>query len=586
MFPSFALLDVPGGGAILFSDLQRTLPVAADNFCGRCAEVEAATAAGQHVVAALDYELAHALEPAVGAAAAAILGYFWVFGGRRELTVAELDTWLAQQAGDPPRPACVADFRPVLDAAAHARAVARIRDYIAAGDCYQVNLTFPFSGHCLGDPLALYARLRQAQPVAHGGLVMTPEASILSFSPELFIERTAGQIRARPMKGTAARAGDAGADAEVRAALAASIKDRAENVMIVDLIRNDLGRVARPGSVRVDAMCTIETYPSVHQMTSSVSAACDADLATVLTALFPCGSITGAPKVRAMQIIDELESTPRGLYTGALGWLGADGRFRFSVAIRTLQLGPSGAVRFGTGSGIVWDSEAAAEYAECLLKATFVNRAAPGFRLIETLRLHNGDYPLLALHLERLRASAATLAFACRPDEIRQELRDLALRHAAGDFRVRLTLGRAGDLDLVASPLPPGSDGMRAVFSPHRLDSTSPWLRHKTTVRALYDRELARVTADPRVFDAIFLNERGEVCEGARSNVFLRQTADGPLLTPALACGLLPGVLRRRLLETGEAVEAVLHAADLRDATEVYLGNALRGLIPVSVADA
>ncbi|MBW7900641.1 MAG: aminodeoxychorismate synthase component I [Rhodocyclaceae bacterium] len=581
MSAPFALLDAPGGGAVLFTDLRRTLPVDAAGFAAACAEVERATAAGLHAVAALDYELGYVFEPTAGTPPAGALGHFWLFAERRALAAGEVAGWLAAHAGDPPRPACVGDFRPRLDAAAHAAAVARIRDYIAAGDCYQVNLTFPFAGTVVGDPLALYARLRAAQPVAHGGLVMTPAARILSFSPELFVERAGGTIRSRPMKGTAPRAAD---DAAAAAALAASAKDRAENVMIVDLIRNDLGRIARPGSVRVESLCTVETYPSVHQMTSTVAADCDAGLAEVFAALFPCGSITGAPKVRAMQIVRELEPAPRGLYTGALGWVGPGGDFRFAVAIRTLLLDADGGLRYGVGSGIVWDSEAAAEYAECLLKASFVTRADPGFRLIETLRLEDGDYPLLALHLDRLQTSAGALAFACDREAAAGALRALAAEWPQGVFRVRLTLGRGGDVELAAAPLAATPPGLRAVLSPQRLDSRSPWLRHKTTVRDLYERELARVGADPAAFDAIFLNERGEVCEGARSSVFVRRAAGGPLLTPPLACGLLPGVLRRQLLERGEAVEAVLYEADLRCAAELWLGNALRGLLPVTLS--
>lgn len=579
----FALLDAPGGGSFLFSGLQRTLVVSAGTLRAVCAEIERATAAGLHAVAALDYELGYACEPAAGPAPTGTLGHCWLFAERRALSAGEVAAWLARQAGAPLPPATVAGFAAQLDAAAHARAVGRIRDYIAAGDCYQVNLTFPFAGTCLGDPLALYARLRAAQPVAHGGLLMTPEACLLSFSPELFVERTGGVIRSRPMKGTAARGADPAADAAARAALAASAKDRAENVMIVDLIRNDLGRVARPGSVRVEALCAVETYPSVHQMTSAVAADCDADLAAVLAALFPCGSITGAPKVRAMQIIRELEATPRGPYTGALGWVGAGGDFRFSVAIRTLQVAADGSLRYGVGSGIVWDSEPAAEYAECLLKASFVTRADPGFRLIETLRLEDGAYPRLALHLDRLQASAATLAFACDREAVAGALRALAARQPAGVFRVRVTLGRGGDLDLGSAPLAATPATMAATLSPLRLDSRNGWLRHKTTVRDLFDRELARVGADPSLFDAIFLNERGEVCEGARSNVFVRRARGGPLLTPPLACGLLPGVLRRQLLDSGEAVEAVLFEADLRGAAELCLGNALRGLVRVEL---
>ncbi|MDQ5904280.1 MAG: para-aminobenzoate synthetase / 4-amino-4-deoxychorismate lyase [Pseudomonadota bacterium] len=582
----FALLDVPGGGAFLFEGLLTTLVVSTpEDFAALCADAEVRAESGQHVVAALDYELGKVFEPRSGIPPAGGLGNFWVFSERRFLPPEALASWFSEMAGDPPRPATVLDFQPGLDEPGHAQAVARIRDYIAAGDCYQVNFTFPFSGTCLGDPIALYARLRAAQPVAHGGLVVFPEGCILSLSPELFIERENGLIRSRPMKGTASRSENAAADDRALAALQTSAKDRAENVMIVDLIRNDLGRVAQPGSVCVESVCEIERYPSVYQMTSTVTAACNAPLPEVLAALFPCGSITGAPKVRAMQIIGELEQVPRGLYTGALGWIGNRGGFCFNVAIRTLLVDAESRVRYGVGSGIVWDSQAASEYAECLLKASFVMRAAPGFRLIETLRLSEGEYPQQALHLDRLQSSAQALGFSCDVAVLQRLLDEFAHQQGSGVFRVRLTLGRAGDVELSVGHLLPTAGAVRAVLSPHRINSREPWLRYKTTVRDLYEQELERVQGMPSVFDAIFLNERGEVCEGARSNVFVRMAPGEPLLTPPLGCGLLPGVLRRQLLESGEALERMLREADLRNATELYLGNALRGLVRVLLED-
>lgn len=585
MDKAFALLDAPGGGALLFEGLLRTLTVAdVGEYAPVCAAVEAALADGVAVVAALDYEMGYLIEPSAGPAPGGALAVFWLFARRTTLAPAALAEWLAEQSGDPPRPAALLDFAPQLDESAYRAAVERIRDYIAAGDCYQVNFTFFFAGRCLGDPLALYARLRRAQPVACGGIVMVPGTTVLSLSPEIFVERHGGRIAARPMKGTAARLGDAVLDARARRDLALSDKDRAENVMIVDLIRNDLGRIAESGSVRVDTLCEVEDYPSLFQMTSSVSATSHADLASVLRALFPCGSITGAPKVRAMQIVRSLEQAPRGLYTGALGWLAAGGEFRFNVAIRTLILDAAGNARLGVGSGIVWDSDPAAEYRECLLKSRFVFAADPGFRLIETLRLSDGDFPLRERHLRRLCASASALAFACDAGAVDRALDSLAADAARGEFRVRLTLGRDGSIETGVSPLSPTPSGQRYVFSRHRLSSEDMWLRHKTTARTRYDAELRRIGANPALFDALFLNERGEVCEGARTNVFVRQVAGGPLLTPPLSCGLLPGVLRGQLLESGAAIEAVLTPGDLARAAEVYLGNALRGLVPVSCA--
>lgn len=596
--PALALLDLPDGGALLCQDLRKEIVLTTRGLhepgalAARLAPAVAAAEAGLGVVLALDYELGQALEPAAGAVDSPVAGLpseggrIAVFERCTRLSRDELARWLSASAGEPPEPAVVADFAPRWDAARYVAEVERIRTWIAAGDCYQVNLTFPFAGRCLGDPLALYARLRRAQPVAHGGFLRLPGRTILSLSPELFVSRTGGRLLARPMKGTAPRGPDPQTDAEYRAALAASEKDRAENVMIVDLIRNDLGRVARPGTVAVDALCAIEAYPSVFQMTSTVRAESDAAFAEVLRALFPCGSITGAPKIRAMQIIRALEQRDRGIYTGALGWLGRGGDFSLNVAIRTLQIDGCGQVSYSVGSGIVWDSEPGAEYRECLLKARFVQDAEPGFRLIETVRLDNGQIPLRAWHHARLEAALAALGFA--PDGACAAARTLdtvAARHPTGVWRVRLTVGRQGDVAVDVGPLaplasPPG--GWRASFAEERLASGDPWLRFKTTVRARYDAALAALADTPAVFDRIFLNERDEVCEGARSNVFIPSAQDPDVLeTPPLACGVLPGVLRQSLLAAGRARERVLTRADLESAPSVFLGNALRGLVAV-----
>ena len=452
----------------------------------------------------------------------------------------------------------------------------RIRRYIAAGDCYQVNLTFPLDGEAFGNPARLYQALRAAQPVRYGAFIAHAGGAILSRSPELFLERQGQRLASRPMKGTAPRHTDP-------AALAASEKDRAENVMIVDLIRNDMGRLAPPGGVRVEDLCRIEAYPTVWQMTSRVVAEpVDASLPEIFRALFPCGSITGAPKIRAMEIIRELEERPRGLYCGALGWIRPGGDFRFSVPIRSLFIDAAGKARLDVGSGIVIDSRAGAEWAECHLKSRFLTALPKGLRLIETLRLEPGaGYPFLTEHLERLAASAAALDF---PFDEAAFLAGLAQIHADDARRVRVTLGQAGDFSFENASLAAGApgDSPTIVVSPCRVDSRDLLLRHKTTARALYDSELARVMAAGH-FDAVFLNEKGELTEGARTNVFVER--GGVLMTPPLAAGLLNGVLRRRLLREGRAVEARLGLDDLLAAEAVFVGNGLRGLVRVRVVD-
>jgi para-aminobenzoate synthetase/4-amino-4-deoxychorismate lyase len=398
----------------------------------------------------------------------------------------------------------------------------------------------------------------------------------------LFFERSGERVLTRPMKGTAPRGATPEDDEAQRMALLASEKERAENIMIVDLLRNDLGRLAAPGKVRVESLCEAEAYPTLWQVVSSVSADLpDARLHDLFRALFPCGSITGAPKIRAMQRIADLEITPRGLYSGALGWVAPGGDCRFNVAIRTLEVAPDGRASLGVGSGIVIDSDPGCEYAECLLKSRFLTGFDPGFELIETMRLEFGTYPLLTLHLQRLAASARALGFACNVPALAAALAEHSSVCAAGIHRVRLTLAHDGQYRIDLAEMTDDGAPCHVVLADERLDADDYLLRHKTSARSLYDRALARLAAHPDVFDAIFLNTRGEVCEGARSNVFIER--GGVLLTPPLSCGLLPGVMRRHLLESGRALECVLTLDDLLNAPAIHMANALRGLIPVSL---
>nr|WP_234086229.1 aminodeoxychorismate synthase component I [Azonexus sp. R2A61] len=495
------------------------------------------------------------------------LARFWRFADCRRLTVPEAEAWLSRQR--PGRAAGVGGLCSSRDEKTYLAAVDRIKAWISAGDCYQVNFTFPLDCRVFGHPLDLYAALRERQPAGYGGFVGDGRSAVVSLSPELFVERRAGRLRTRPMKGTAPLAAPL-------AQLRDSPKDRAENLMIVDLLRNDLGRIATPGSVRVERLFDVEDYPTVRQMVSEISAmAPDASFGDILEALFPCGSITGAPKIRAMQIIGELENAPRGLYTGALGWLAPDGDFRLNVAIRTLEIAAGGRGRVGVGSGIVADSDPAAEWQECALKLAFLRDLDPGIKLIETLRRDNGVYPMWAGHYARLKRSAAWLGF---PIDEQGLFRALAAQPVAGTWRVRLTLDKAGRIEVAAFPLEAAAPNERlAVLAEVRIDADDPLRRHKTTERAEYDAALAGLPADGAVFDAVFLNRRGEVAEGARSNVFVER--DGYLLTPPLSSGALPGVLRDSLLAQGKAREAVLYPADLSDG--FWLGNALRGLIRV-----
>jgi para-aminobenzoate synthetase/4-amino-4-deoxychorismate lyase len=352
--------------------------------------------------------------------------------------------------------------------------------------------------------------------------------------------------------------------------------------MIVDLIRNDLGRIARIGSVKVDGLFEVETYETVHQMISTVSARLLPDIGAdaVIRRLFPCGSITGAPKIRAMEIIRELEAGPRDVYTGAIGWFAPDGDLCLNVAIRTLKIDQGGHGEMGIGSGLVYDSDEAAEYEECLLKARFLTVPHRPFELIETmLWQREAGWTLMERHLERLHRSAAYFGFPCDPETVRAQLEAASLGFAGACCRVRLLLDREGAIRIAATAIPvPSTAGlMRYAISDRATDSRDPFLFHKTTRRELYDGELERLSRETGCDEVLFLNERGELTEGSRTNLFLER--GGRLLTPPLSSGLLDGTLRRELLATGRAQEAVLTLEDLARAEHVFLGNSVRGLL-------
>jgi len=490
------------------------------------------------------------------------------------------------------------DVRLESDAGAWAARVAAVREALAAGDSYQVNLTTAFRCR-VGDVREAYRALSAAQPVPFGALLDAGAVRIASCSPELFVraERDGARLRltTRPMKGTAPRRADPETDATAAAALRADPKSRAENVMIVDLLRHDLGRLARPGSVVVERLLDVEAYRSLWQLTSTVAA--DAPptttLAALLSALFPCGSITGAPKRRTMELIAAIEDAPRGVYTGAIGFAlpragGGLGSSTWSVAIRTLVArGPDG--RLGVGGGILVDSDAAAEYDELLAKGRFLAEPRPPLALFETMRWEAGELCRWPRHRARLAASAATLGLPFDASAAEAAIAAAVTRarcespagDAARTLRVRLELREDGALEADALPHDDGPPGPDVAWSQVPIVADDPARRHKTRDRALYDEASAWARA-AGMADVLFLNEHGRVAEGAISNVFVLG-ADGRWRTPPVADGALPGVLRGELLERGEAVEARLTPADLRPGS-VAIGNALRGLRRVRIA--
>jgi para-aminobenzoate synthetase/4-amino-4-deoxychorismate lyase len=538
------------------------------------ARLREAAGRGRYCAGFIAYEAGHALEaklaPLCRAAPAGAppLLWFGLFDAPEEVCVeALLPDPASAWTGTP---------RPLVERSAHEATVEQAIAHIEAGDIYQANLTFQAEVAVAGPPLGLYAGLRRRAQAGHGGIVFTGAHWLLSCSPELFFTLDAGRLTTRPMKGTASRSGD---DAAAVEALRQDPKQRAENLMIVDLLRNDLSRVSKPGSVKVPSLFAVETYPTVHQMTSTIVSELEEgrDAVDVLEAIFPCGSVTGAPKIRAMQIIDELEHGPRAAYTGSIGSLSPGGDASFNVAIRTLTLEAGGSRAFmGLGSGIVADSRAEDEWGECLAKGAFVSDPDRSFDLIETMRFdpHEGLVDT-DRHLARMKRSAEALDFTFDRHGARNELQAATFR-LREPKKLRLQLSRTGALAIEVRALPkPPSSPVQTALVPLPVSPEDFRLRHKTSDRAFYDE--ARAAAG--TFEVVFQDEAGFLTEGSFTHVFVRR--GGSLVTPPLGRGLLPGILRERLIESGEAVEGDLVPADL--VSGFYLGNALRGLIPATL---
>jgi para-aminobenzoate synthetase / 4-amino-4-deoxychorismate lyase len=556
-------LDSSGWGPLAFGPPRQVIEAhALADVVPAIRAAEGAARAGRWVVGFVAYEAAPAFDPALrvrpGSGPLAWFGVHDVPPG-------------------PPMPgptdARIADLAPELDAAAHAAAVGAIREAVAAGAVYQVNFTFRLRGRLEGDPLDLYRRLRGAQGSGDTAYVRAGSRAVISASPELFLVRRGDRVITRPMKGTARRGRFPEEDEQARLGLAASEKDRAENVMIADLLRNDLGRVAATGSVEAGPLLEVERLRTVWQLTSTVSARLrpGTDLADLLGAAFPCGSVTGAPKVAAMRLAADLEHSPRGAYCGAVGAIAPGGDACFNVGIRTAVVDlASGSATYGTGGGITWDSDQAAEWDEALAK-TRILEVEPGLpTLLETMRLEGGRVALLDGHLARLSGSAGYHGLPVDVAALRRRI-----EAEAGDARLRLLLDPSGAVRLEHSPLPAPVAGPAPVaFSTEPVDRRDPALFHKTTRRAPYERRRA---GRPDAFDVLLLNREGEVTEGTFTNVVAE--VGGERLTPPLDAGLLPGVFRAGLLARGEVRERRLLPGDLSRARRLWLVNALRGWI-------
>ncbi len=536
--------------------------------------VEAAAAAGRWAAGFVAYEAAPAFDPAlrVRRPARGPLAWFAVFDhpAEPEVTSGAGARFLA--------------IEPDVSRREHRIAVQAVRAALGRGAAYQVNLTFRLRGRFEGDPLALYQRLRAAQGGCYGALLQLGSRVIVSASPELFFQRRGDLLTARPMKGTARRGRFAEEDDRAAAALAASEKDRAENVMIADLMRNDIGRVARTGTVRLAELCAVERYRTILQMTSTVEGRLvpGAGLDAIFGALFPCGSVTGAPKPSAMGLIADLEQSPRGAYCGAVGVVAPGGDASFNVAIRTLDLDlDTGRAVYGTGGGITWLSSPEGEWDEALAKSAVLSEPDAALHLVETMRLEGRACQRLERHLARLESSARYLGFPFDALRVRRAIEREARASPAEGRRLRLLFSAAGNATLEKSPLPqPATEPLAVALARAPVSSQDRLLFHKTTRREIYE---ARRRERPDVFDVVLKNERGELTELTIGNLVAEMA--GERLTPPREAGLLAGVFRGELLARGEIREQPLRPPDLRRARRLWLVNSLRGWVPVRLSD-
>jgi len=554
--------------------------------------IEEASRQGLYLVLVLDYALGSYFQGLASNKHSGPLLTGFVFQGLERMSSEAIGQLLSRQS-DASIEAGVMNVGRSLEIESFSRDLEVIRSQIQQGTFYQLNHTFSLRGQWYGEPLGLFARLRRAQPTRFAAYIEDCDRTILSFSPELFLQHRGGVISAQPMKGTLSAAGNP------LTGLRNDPKNRAENLMIVDLLRNDLGAVSQVGSVRVPSLFDVERIGAVYQMTSSIEAQLspNATLEQVLRATFPCGSVTGAPKRKAMEWIEALEPESRGVYCGSLGWMDPPnesstrgqrsglGDFVLSVAIRTLTLRGND-FQMGVGAGITIDSQAQAEWQECLIKAEFVQSLQAAHGLFETILIENGKAPWVRLHVQRMARSARALGIEFSELLSRKKVQDTAKSFPQGTWRMRLSLDSSGALDAVVSPYE-RADSTALIFWAHdlldppglQMNSSDPLLRHKSTRRLRYD-DAWRVAEANGGFDAIFLNEKGRVTEGGRSSIWARFGQQW--LTPPIEEGLLPGVARHLILANpaNNAVEAALAPTDLERAEELRISNALNGWRP------
>ncbi|NQT94637.1 MAG: aminodeoxychorismate synthase component I [Lentisphaerae bacterium] len=549
-----------------FGDVQAVLSAESrDDVVPLLKEAEEAARGGLHAVGFVAYEAAAAFDPACRTHEPSKLPLAW-FALFRSMEALSFDRSVLSSPGP---------WTPSMDRDEYVAAIGRIRQYLNDGDTYQVNYSYRLRTDFDGDAWALFRGLSGGQRAGYPAFIETADFAICSASPELFFSLDGGELVSRPMKGTADRGLTSEQDQSIRLELEGSEKNRAENVMIVDMVRNDMGRVASPGSVTVESMFDIEKYPTVYQMTSTVSSRTNAPVTDVFRALFPCASITGAPKIRTMEIIRELEKGPRGVYTGTIGHISPGSYACFNVAIRTVVIDKrDSTAEYGVGGGIVWDSDASAEYEECRVKAAVLAPRPGPFELLETMLWDGEDgYFLLDRHLARLEGSARYFDYPLDTSAVRKALMGEGEKMGTGRNRVRLRVDESGRVHMETAVTKPDEEKRlwKVGLAMKPVSVRNRFLYHKTTNRGVYER----AREDGKEFDDVLLvNESGELTESTIANVVLEM--DGARWTPPVACGLLAGVFRGWLIDRGEVQERVLRADDLRRATAVFLVNSVR----------
>ena len=475
----------------------------------------------------------------------------------------------------------IANWQPSVSRHEYNQAINAIRERIKQGDTYQVNYTIRMKSNFTGNSRSFFEKLAEAQSSNYSAYLDIGDYSIVSASPELFFQLKDQKIKTKPMKGTIKRGMTLKEDQANAEWLASSEKNRAENVMIVDLLRNDLGKIAKTGTVKVPKLFEVEKYPTVHQMTSTVTAELKADtkIVDIFHALFPCGSITGAPKVKTMGVISELENSPREVYCGAIGYMSPHGEAVFNVAIRTAIIHKqTGAVQYGVGGGITWDSTAQGEYEEILTKAEVLKARTKEFELLESIRLSDGNPILLDEHLNRMERSAEYFGFNFTKDTVRDTIREESEKYPIGEYKIRVLADKLCNLSVEFHKMEPIQSPAHVILAKEPISKENIFLYHKTTNRKVYTEMKQKY---PEYFDVLLRNENGEITEFTTGNIVVE--LDGQLYTPSTECGLLEGTFREYLLKQGEITEKVITLKELKKSSEIWLINSVREWVKVKL---